>query len=184
MGIQRLIHVTICNEVILFQLCCSGLTHWDRVTRICVSDLTISGSDNGLSPGRRQAIIWTNEEILLIGYLGTNFSEILFGIQAFSFNKMHLKMSSAKWRPFCLGLNVLILAISYFIQLSNSMWQNLTERGPCFVLNQHTWPDRTDWVIQCCVFSSVLVRCWSSFAITAQNWWSANIKCWHYTAKA
>ena len=45
--------------------------------------------------------------ILLIGPLGTNFNEILIGIQTFSFRKMHLKMSSAKWRPFCLGLIVL-----------------------------------------------------------------------------
>ena len=82
------------------------LTHWGRVTHICVSELTIIDSDNGLSPGRRQAIIWTNDGILLIGPLRTNFSEILFGIQTFSFNKMHLKMSSAKWHPFCLGLNV------------------------------------------------------------------------------
>ena len=33
------------------------LTHGGRVTHICVSKLTIIGSDNGLSPGRRQAII-------------------------------------------------------------------------------------------------------------------------------
>ena len=51
------------------------LTHWGRVTHICVSKLTITGSDNGLSPGRRQAIIWTNVGILSIGHLGTNFSE-------------------------------------------------------------------------------------------------------------
>ena len=67
---------------------------------ICVGKLTIIGSDNGLSPGRRQAIIWTIAGILLIGPSGTNFSEILIGIQTFSFKKMHLKMSSAKWRPF------------------------------------------------------------------------------------
>ena len=78
------------------------------MTHICVSNLTIIGSDNGLSHGRRQTIIWTNDGILLIGPLGTNFSEILIGIQTFSFKKMHLKMSSAKWRPFCLGLNVLM----------------------------------------------------------------------------
>ena len=77
------------------------------MTHICVVKLTIIGSDNGLSPGRRQAIIWTNAGILLIGPLGTNFNEILIGIQTFSFKKMHLKMSSAKWRPFFLGLNVL-----------------------------------------------------------------------------
>ena len=83
------------------------LTHWGRVTHICVGDLTIIGSDNGLSPGRHQAIIWTNAGILLIGPLGTNFSEILIEILTFSFKKMHLKMSSAKWQTFCLGLNVL-----------------------------------------------------------------------------
>ena len=83
------------------------LTHWSRVTHICVGKLTIIGSDNGLSPARCQAIIWTNAGILLIGPLGTNFSEILIRIQTFSFTKMHLKMLSAKWRPFCLGLNVL-----------------------------------------------------------------------------
>ena len=61
------------------QICQSDtiLTHWGRVTHICVSKLTIIDSDNGLSPGRRQAIIWTNAGILLIGPLGTNFSEIL-----------------------------------------------------------------------------------------------------------
>ena len=83
------------------------LTHWGRVAHICVGNLTIIGSDNGLSPGRRQAITWTNVRILLIGPSGTNFSEVLIEIQAFSFKKMHLKMSSAKWRPFCLGLNEL-----------------------------------------------------------------------------
>ena len=35
----------------------SELTHCGRVTHICVSKLTIIDSDNGLSPGRRQAII-------------------------------------------------------------------------------------------------------------------------------
>ena len=85
----------------------SELTHWGRVMHICVSKLSILGSDNGLSPGRRQAIIWTNAGKLLIGPLGTNFSEILIKILTFSFKKMRLKVSSAKGRPFCLGLNVL-----------------------------------------------------------------------------
>ena len=84
------------------------ITHWGRVTHICVSNLTIIGSDNGLSPGRRQAIFWTIAGILLIRTLGTDFSEMLREIHKFSFKKMHLKMSSAKWRPFCLGLNVII----------------------------------------------------------------------------
>ena len=63
------------------------LTHWGRVTHICISKLNIIG--------RWEAIIWTNAGILLIGPLGTNFSEILIKIQTFSLKKMHLKMSSA-----------------------------------------------------------------------------------------
>ena len=55
--------------------------------------VTSIGSDNGLSPGRRQAIIWTNAWMLLIGPLGTNFSEIVIEIQPFSLKKMRLKMS-------------------------------------------------------------------------------------------
>ena len=74
---------------------------------ICVGNLTIVGSDNGLSPGRRQAIIWTNDGILLMRPLGTNFSEISSEILILSFKKMRLKMSSAKWRQFSLALNVL-----------------------------------------------------------------------------
>ena len=83
------------------------LTHWGRVTHICVGKLSIIGSDNGLSPSRCQAIIWTNVGILLIGTLGTNFSDISIEIYTFSLKKMHLKMSSGKWRPCCLGLNAL-----------------------------------------------------------------------------
>ena len=94
--------------------CVALLTHWGRVTHICVSKLTIIGSDNGLSPGRRWAIIWTNDWILLIRPIGTNFSEISIEILTFSFKKTRLKLSSAKWRPFCLGLNVLkILPLSF-----------------------------------------------------------------------
>ena len=90
------------------------LTHWGRETHICISKLTIIGSDNGLSPDRCQAIIWTSAGILLIGHLGTNFSEILIEIITFSFKKMHLKVSSAKWRPCCLGLNVLHVSLKQF----------------------------------------------------------------------
>ena len=67
------------------------LTHWGRVTHICVSDLITIGSDNGLSPGRRQAIIWPNARMLLIGPLGIYFSEILIEIHTISLKKMHSK---------------------------------------------------------------------------------------------
>ena len=54
----------------------SYLTHRGWVMHICVGNLTIIGSDNGLSPGQHQAIIWTNAGLLFIGPLGTNFNEI------------------------------------------------------------------------------------------------------------
>ena len=94
------------------------LTHWGRATHICIGNLTNIGSENGLSPDRRQAIIWTNAGLLLIGPLGTNFSEILIEILAFSFKKMRLKVSSAKWRPFCLSLDVSVFVpyvVSVFV---------------------------------------------------------------------
>ena len=62
-------------------------------------------------PGRRQAIIWINAGILLIGNLGTNFIEILSEMYTFSFKKMQLKMSSVKWQQFCLFLHVLRMMI-------------------------------------------------------------------------
>ena len=98
----------------------NSLTFWGPVAHICVSKLTTIASDNGLSPGRRQAIIWNNDGILLIWPLGTNFSEISIEIHSFSFKKMHLKMSSGKWRPFCLGLNVLSTYIS--ARSSSLLW--------------------------------------------------------------
>ena len=61
------------------------------------------GSDKGLSTVQRQAITWTNAAFLSIGPSGTNLSEIWIEIKHFSFMKMHLKLSSAKWQPFCPG---------------------------------------------------------------------------------
>ena len=78
---------------------------------ICVSKLAIVG--------RRQALIWPNAGKFIIDPLGTKFSEILIEIHTFSFKKMNLKMSSGKWRPFCLGLNVLI---SLWFNYSSTTW--------------------------------------------------------------
>ena len=105
------------------RLLSGGLTHWGRVTHICVSKLTIIGSDNGLSPGRRQAIIKTNAGILLIRPLETNFSEISIEILLFSFKKMRLKVSSAKRWPFCLDLNVLMVCV-YSLTLDSDGYFN------------------------------------------------------------
>ena len=83
-----------------------------RVTQICVANLAIIGLDNGLSPGLHQAIIWTNAARLLIVPFETIFGEFLVVIQTCSSKKMHLKMSFAKWRPFCLCLSVLMFNAS------------------------------------------------------------------------
>ena len=65
--------------------------HSGQVTHICVGNLTIIGSDNGFSTGRRKAIIWANDGKLSIGPVGTKRSKLL----------------SVKWRPLCLSRNVL-----------------------------------------------------------------------------
>ena len=107
------------------------LTHSVGATHICVTKLTIIGWDNGLLPGHRQAIIWTNAGILLIGPLRTKFSEIFIKIYIFSLKKMLLKMSSGKWRLFWLRLNVLtrlyiLLTFAYMsLQHCDPSWEPL-----------------------------------------------------------
>ena len=81
-----------------------ALTRWGRVTHICVVKLTLIGSDNGLSPGRRQAIIWTNAEILLIGpiKLQWNFdwNSNIFILEN-AFQNVVCEMASILSRPQC-----------------------------------------------------------------------------------
>ena len=74
--IPRSLQWTGIRDFVVIDSTVSSLPHWGRVMHIWVSNLTVTGSDIGLSPGRRQAIIWTNAGLLLIGSLGTNFSEI------------------------------------------------------------------------------------------------------------
>ena len=84
-----------------------SLTHWGRSTHICVSYLAIIGPDNGLSPGRRQTIFWINAGILLIGPLGTNFSEFFFQNSYIFIQENALKnvcrMESISFRPRCVN---------------------------------------------------------------------------------
>ena len=81
-----------------FCLSLKVLIHWGQLMYICVSKLSISGSDNGLNK------CWNIDNL----NQRTNFSEIVSEIYIFSVNKMHLKMSPAKSRPCCLCLKVLI----------------------------------------------------------------------------
>ena len=83
-----------------------ALTHWGRVTHICVAKLTFIDSDNDLSPARLQAIIWTNAGILWIRPFGTNFSEILIKIsnilfQEKAFECVVCEMAAILSRPQC-----------------------------------------------------------------------------------
>ena len=99
------------------------------MTHICISKLTITGSDNGLLPGWHPAIIWTNAGILFIGLPGTNFNGILIEIHEFEFNKIHFKISSGKWRPFCLGLNVLTVEVRDFMRSCWAFWTTSSGHG-------------------------------------------------------
>ena len=84
--------------------------------------LTIVGSDNGLSPGRRQVIFWTNAWILLIEPLGTNFSAILIEILTFSFKKMHILRNGGHFVLASMCWNILtLLMISEFMWLINQI---------------------------------------------------------------
>ena len=78
---------------------------------IRVGKLGIIGSDKGLSPGRRQVIIWTKEGIFLIRPLGTNFSDIFIAIHTFHSQNAFENVAWER-RPFCPGLNVLTMDIS------------------------------------------------------------------------
>ena len=91
----------------------SLLNHWGRVTHICVSKLNIIRSANGLSPGWSLAIIWTNAGILLVGPLGTNFSETFIEIETFSFKKMIWMCRLRNVVNFVSAL-IAIISVSYY----------------------------------------------------------------------
>ena len=133
--LNKKMHLKMSGKCRPFCLGLNVLTHWGRVTHICVHRLTITGSDNGLSPRRGQAIIWTNAGMLLIEPLGTNFSENSIEVLTFSFTKMRLKVSPAKWRPFCLGPNVLICTEVWWCYIHHlTVYPNDYAHSSCYVL--------------------------------------------------
>ena len=129
------------------------------MAHICVGKLTIIGSDNDLLPERRQAIIWTNAGILLIGPLGTNLSEILIEIQTFSLKKIRLKMLSAKCCSFRLGLNVLMLhmCIKSPSVLMKCKWNKIPLWWDIFFKSQKTIPEPPTRMS--CVSSKYNIHC-------------------------
>ena len=93
-------------------------------------------SGNGLSPVRCQAITRINDDLLSIGHLETNFSEIVFEIITSSIKELRLNMSSGKWQPFCLGLNVLkaltYIALRALTSLRHHTRHKLPNLSPLF----------------------------------------------------
>ena len=129
------------------------LTHWGWV--ICISKLTIIGSGKCLSPGWCQAIIWTSAGRLLIGPLGTNFSESLIEIHTFPCKKMHLKISFAKWCLFCPCPNVLTM----MLRCNNVLctWQLGGHVVSIWVKSQNPGVSATYWTVNHLVPDGLLV---------------------------
>ena len=118
-------------ETVLFK----EWTHWGREIMAIISQTTFSNAFSWMKIyefRRRQSIVWSNAGTLLLGPLVTNLSENLIKILTFSFMKMQLKVLSAKWHPFCLGLNVLkYLLITIHADMCDEC--NLCRSGRFFV---------------------------------------------------
>ena len=125
------------------------LTHWNRVTHICVGNLTIIGRNNGLSPGWRQHIIWINVGVLVIGHLATKFRELLIEILTLSLNIMDLKVSYA--RSLCHGLKF-SMKIMFHIITSWYLIQNTYQLK--FVCGISKWLS----ILVTCMWTSLLSR--------------------------
>ena len=87
-------------------------THWGRGTHSWVSKLTIIGSDNGLSPGRRRSIVCTSTGILLIRTQRTNISEILIKFRHFHSRK---RIRNCEMAAICIGLDVIMYNKAVYI---------------------------------------------------------------------
>ena len=74
------------------------LTYWGRVTHICVCNLTIFGSENGLlAPSH-----YLNQSWIIVNWTPRNkFSEMLIEIHSFSFKKIHFEMAAILSQPQC-----------------------------------------------------------------------------------
>ena len=79
------------------------------MTHICISKLTTINSDNGLSPGRHQVIIWANARWNIVNSNFRNKLQWNLKRNSYIFTKKYIEKNTLKWRPLCLGLNVLTL---------------------------------------------------------------------------
>ena len=156
-----------------------ALTHWARVTHKCVCKLTSIGSDNGLSPDRHQAIIWTNAGVLLVGPLGTNCSAILIAIHTFSFIQENAfendvwKMASILSPPQCVKNN-----------LALNRWQVITGTNYESAL-WHICITRPQWVNNDAIcaslgLSELIMMTYVTYVIKLTHWGLVMHICHHY----
>ena len=121
---------------------------------ILISKLTIIGSDNGLSPGQRQAIIWIDAGILLIHPLIINFSEILRQSQRFFYQtkieNVVCEMAAILSPPQCVNG-----------EISKRIFSKPHPDGSCS--HGYTW-----WRHQLGTFSTLLALCAGNSSVTGE----------------
>ena len=117
------------------------LIHWRRVTHICVNEITIIGSDNGMSLGQRQAIIWwwniINWTVWNKLQCNFNLNSNIF-IQENAFENVHF-VSAPMWRLVFGIIRVVIFARILCIDyLSiNCVVRNYLQFSGCHITLEH-----------------------------------------------
>ena len=100
-----------------------------------------------------------------IGFLGTQFSEILIEFQAFTLKKIHLKTLSAKWRPSCLILNV--LRGWYCLTITRSMITQICDHGnQCIMVQLSMFITAGSW--NCLIVSKKMVTQFTYYTVITQ----------------
>ena len=170
------------------------LTHLGRVKHICVSKLIIIGSDNGLSTGRRQAIIWTSAGVLLIGPLGRNFTEI--EIYSFSFwrnwsglyiNQLTIIIYPVYWWWACNGFALYHDKKSHGLCLGNNSshpgqnhWHLTDDISRCIVVIEKfcILIKKNHWSLFLRVQSTITQQCFRLWLCA--KWATRHYLCWHF----
>ena len=128
------------------------LAHLPLVPHIFVSESGQHCCRWWLASIRRQAIIQTNAWLLWIGHLGTNFNDLLINIQNFLLTRMHLTISSAKWRPFHLGgdeferTRLLANGLDYWVRLNAPLSVDCHIRISCTITSRFSNSTRLKWI--------------------------------------
>ena len=95
---------------------------------------------SGLLLVQWEATISTIADILFVGLLETNYSEIWIKMQQSSYKKINFTMLSVKCQSFCFGLNVLTCLLQKYFDLSLYIYTNkvlLNENS--FIFKDFLW---------------------------------------------